>query len=39
VGNAVALYEVGAADDGLLARFYGKVFGWSLQGCPATVTR
>jgi predicted enzyme related to lactoylglutathione lyase len=34
VGNAVVHFEVGAADDGLLVRFYGEIFGWSLRGSP-----
>jgi len=32
VGNAVVHFEVGAADDGPLAAFYGELFGWGLQG-------
>jgi len=32
VGNPVVHFEVGAADDGLLAAFYGELFGWGLQG-------
>jgi uncharacterized protein len=34
VGNAVVHFEVGAADDGLLAAFYGELFGWRLQRLP-----
>ena len=34
MGNAVVHFEVGAADDGLLVRFYGEIFGWSLRGSP-----
>jgi predicted enzyme related to lactoylglutathione lyase len=32
--NAVVHFEVGAADDGRLAAFYGELFGWGLQGMP-----
>ncbi len=32
MGNPVVHFEVGAADDGLLAAFYGELFGWGLQG-------
>jgi predicted enzyme related to lactoylglutathione lyase len=32
MGNAVVHFEIGAADDGQLAEFYGQVFGWGLQG-------
>jgi predicted enzyme related to lactoylglutathione lyase len=32
VGNAVVHFEIGAADDGPLAAFYGELFGWGLQG-------
>jgi uncharacterized protein len=31
VGNAVVHFEVSAPDDGPLAAFYGKVFGWGLH--------
>jgi predicted enzyme related to lactoylglutathione lyase len=31
MGNAVTWFEVGAADDRLLAAFYGKLFGWELR--------
>jgi uncharacterized protein len=34
VGNAVVHFEVGAADDGPLVAFYGKLFGWGLQDFP-----
>ena len=34
MGNAVVHFEVGAADDGPLAAFYGELFGWGLQGMP-----
>jgi predicted enzyme related to lactoylglutathione lyase len=34
VGHAVVHFEVGAADDGPLAAFYGELFGWGLQGFP-----
>ena len=34
VGNAVVHFEVGAADDGPLAAFYGELFGWELRGLP-----
>jgi uncharacterized protein len=34
VGHAVVHFEVGAADDGPLAAFYGELFGWGLQGLP-----
>jgi predicted enzyme related to lactoylglutathione lyase len=37
--NAVVHFEAGAADDGLLVRFYGEILGWSLRGRPAAVTR
>jgi predicted enzyme related to lactoylglutathione lyase len=32
MGNPVMHFEVGAADDGPLVTFYGKLFGWDLQG-------
>lgn len=32
MGNAVVHFEVGAADDRPLVEFYGKLFGWELQG-------
>jgi uncharacterized protein len=32
VGNAVVHFEVGAADDELLAAFYGELFGWGIPG-------
>jgi uncharacterized protein len=35
MGNAVVHFEVGAADGGRLAEFYGELFGWGLQGTPA----
>lgn len=31
MGNAVVHFEVAAADDELLAAFYGELFGWRLQ--------
>ncbi len=34
MGNAVVHFEVGAEDDGLLAAFYGELFGGGLQGLP-----
>jgi predicted enzyme related to lactoylglutathione lyase len=34
VGHPVVHFEVGAADDGPLAEFYGELFGWKLQGFP-----
>ena len=34
MGHAVVHFEVGAADDGPLAAFYGELFGWGLQGFP-----
>ncbi len=34
VGHAVVHFEVGAADDGPLAAFYGELFGWGLEGPP-----
>jgi uncharacterized protein len=38
VGSAVVHFEVGAADDGLLAAFYGELFGWGLRGLPGGYT-
>ncbi len=35
MGNAVVHFEIGAADGGRLAEFYGELFGWGLQGMPA----
>ena len=32
MGNPVVHFEVGAAEDGPLAAFYGELFGWGLQG-------
>lgn len=34
MGNAIVHSGVGAADAGLLVRFYGETFGWSLRGSP-----
>ncbi len=31
MGNAVVHFEVAAADDRLLATFYGELFGWRLR--------
>jgi predicted enzyme related to lactoylglutathione lyase len=31
MGNPVVRFEIGAADDQALARFYGALFGWGLQ--------
>jgi predicted enzyme related to lactoylglutathione lyase len=31
VGNPVVHFEIGAADDGPLAEFYGKLFSWGLR--------
>jgi predicted enzyme related to lactoylglutathione lyase len=31
MGNPVVRFEIGAADDQALARFYGELFGWGLQ--------
>jgi predicted enzyme related to lactoylglutathione lyase len=31
MGNPVVRFEIGAADDQALARFYGPLFGWGLQ--------
>jgi predicted enzyme related to lactoylglutathione lyase len=38
MGNPVVHFELGAADDGLLVAFYGKLFGWELQGGPGGYT-
>ena len=31
MGNPVVHFEVGAADDGPLAAFYGELFGWQID--------
>ena len=31
MGNPVVRFEIGAADDQALTRFYGELFGWPLQ--------
>jgi len=31
MGNPVVRFEIGAADDRPLARFYGELFGWGLE--------
>jgi predicted enzyme related to lactoylglutathione lyase len=31
MGNPVVRFEIGAADDQPLVRFYGELFGWDLQ--------
>ena len=31
MGDPVVRFEIGAADDQALARFYGALFGWGLQ--------
>jgi predicted enzyme related to lactoylglutathione lyase len=34
MGNPVVHFEIGAADDRQLLRFYGELFGWGLQTFP-----
>ena len=34
MGNPVVHFEMGAVDDQRLARFYGELFGWSVQAVP-----
>ena len=34
MGNPVVHFEMGAVDDQRLARFYGELFGWSVQTVP-----
>jgi uncharacterized protein len=34
MGNPVVHFEIGAADEGPLLRFYGEVFGWGLRAVP-----
>ena len=34
MANPVVHFEIGAADDQQLLRFYGELFGWGLQAFP-----
>jgi uncharacterized protein len=34
MANPVVHFEIGAADDGPLVKFYGELFGWGLRAVP-----
>jgi uncharacterized protein len=38
MGNAVVHFELGAADEQQLVRFYGELFGWGMQPIPGGYT-